>query len=146
MMVPALGKKIQLNIDGVEKQIMKKPNMVDIVDIQSMVHFKHLKMLCPGGSHLCSNINPEPFDSDVVDTSVMQFRMTTLANTCFLTVPKDMHFAADHQDFLPSKQPQVNFRHHGLHGDVMEHHKWHMQQEINQGQFDHGCCYGHGAL
>jgi hypothetical protein len=57
-----------------------------------------------------------------------------------------MRFAVDHQDVLPSKQPQVDFQHHGLHEDVMEHHKWHMQQEINQGQFDHGYYYGHGAL
>ena len=57
-----------------------------------------------------------------------------------------MHFAEDHQDFLPSKQQQVKFQHCALHGDVMEHHKWHMQQEINQGQFDCGCCYGLGAL
>ena len=131
MMVPTLSKKIQLCIDGVEKQIMKKPNMVDIVDVQSMAHFKHLKMLCRSGSHLCSNINPESLNADVVDTSVMQFRMTTFANTCFLTGPRDMHFAVDHQDFLLSKQPQVDFQHHGPREDVMEHHKWHMQQEIN---------------
>jgi hypothetical protein len=88
MMVPTLSKKIQLHIDGVEKQIMKEPNMVDIVDVQSMAHFKHLEMLCPSGSHLCSNINPEPLNSDVMNTSVMQFRMMTFANTCFLPAPE----------------------------------------------------------
>ena len=65
----------QQHIDGVEKQIMKKPDMVDIVDVQSMAHFKHLKMLCPSGSHLGNNINPELLNADVVDTSVIQFRI-----------------------------------------------------------------------
>ena len=68
MLVPSLCKKSQLAVDGLKKEMVKKPYVVDIIDVETMSKLQGGKELSPICSNLCSNINPETFNPNVMYT------------------------------------------------------------------------------
>ena len=50
--------------------MMKKPDMVGIVDVETMSKFQLSEHFCPKGTHLSSYIYPKALNTDVMDTPV----------------------------------------------------------------------------
>jgi hypothetical protein len=67
--IPSSHKESELVIDGRKENIVEKPYVVGIVDIEAMVKFKKSKMITPCRSNLSSDINPEPLNAHIMNAS-----------------------------------------------------------------------------
>jgi hypothetical protein len=69
VLIPSTHEKGELVIDGREEKIVKKPYMVSIVDIETMMEFKKCEIVAPCCTDLGSNIDPKPFNPYIMDAS-----------------------------------------------------------------------------
>jgi hypothetical protein len=68
VLVPSLGKKGQLGVDGAEEEEMQKPDMGNIVDVKAIPQFKEDKSVTPCCTDLGCDINPQTLNANIVNT------------------------------------------------------------------------------
>ena len=69
MLIPGFRKELERCVDCWKKNKVKKPNVVAVVNVKPMSELKHNKQITPSSTNLSSDINPQAFNSDIVNTS-----------------------------------------------------------------------------
>jgi hypothetical protein len=68
VVVPGIGPLQEFNVDSIEEEMVKKPDMSNNLNIETTVDLKILEENLPLGSNPRCEVKPEAFNTDVVDT------------------------------------------------------------------------------
>lgn len=66
MEVPRLGEECAVSVDVGEEEVVKKPYMRLLVDVECVSYFENLEEGVPFGTELRGHVNPQSLNADVV--------------------------------------------------------------------------------